>query len=833
MPTRNDINNWKPEKLSEWATELEADTQFYETQLGQILTHFTGTSWSGKAHDAAADRFTEEHDQGRKLSQEIRDVAAALRAADQRLANEKRLLLGKVSDAENDLESPIPLVVSDKWVVSCTGIGAHLSEDDRKKAIDKVHAHQGLINTAYNSLVNAVSEVGVAITTATQEIRVRGDQLGDGIDAPAAAPADSGVLGGEDGKAVREAIRPDGTVDPAVLDQIASRLPQQALTQSELDTLAAGGEVSTLPASVQDYYREFYQNAGKDGILAMNDHLKSQEQAGNPVAAARRDALANGLMVVSNENIGTGRNPDGTLRSPGGYQQLPEDLRRTISTRVGGPDANSDRYPTSPPETVEAAQTRFLSDSSKLGELFKQSNPGYEPGVEFSRELTRHAAALSSPGGHPDIADLPGGSVKLDTMEPTLRDYLEVSGRNQEAMTQLLTGETEPGSVPLEDGYDPKKIFQPIFHYDWSDSDGEAAPELFNWIGEEAIPKPGVDGQPGVSLEQSQMAGKAASGLAELLTGSGQEGHIGPFEGLMDMPGKDDQSLGQVNPGLTQQLTGAMIPYLDSIALSPGDQTNGFHLGQDRDLQAVRLSTLFNTDPIASGAWNAAIVDRTNAYSAEYAALHGQPSNDRDAFANAAGRLLGYQDQGLRAEAFDRGLNDEAAEKEKTEKMKLGVDIAATVLSGGVGERMPVAGTFIDVAGKLVGDSIKEGDTQIPAAHVSIVQDDLSAQRHYRMIQALASQDPNFFQNTPPGAAGFPPQWVEDGRLKSYEEIVGSTGSEQNPAERARLQSTAEAWLEGSGVDVAGLTASITNQQNNMQPFAMSRDDYVSRVLKG
>src|SRR5690606_23525071 len=155
------------------------------------------------------------------------------------------------------------------WVVSCTGIGAHLSEDDRKKAIDKVHAHQGLINTAYNSLVNAVSEVGVAITTATQEIRVRGDQLGDGSDAPAAAPANSGVLGGEDGKAVREAIRPDGTVDPAVLDQIASRLPQQALTQSELDTLAAGGEVSTLPASVQDYYREFYQNAGKDGILAM------------------------------------------------------------------------------------------------------------------------------------------------------------------------------------------------------------------------------------------------------------------------------------------------------------------------------------------------------------------------------------------------------------------------------------------------------------------------------------------------------------------------------------------------------------------------------------
>lgn len=833
MPTRNDINNWKPEKLSEWATELETDTQFYETQLGQILTHFTGTSWSGKAHDAAADRFTEEHDQGRKLSQEIRDVAAALRAADQRLANEKRLLLGKVSDAENDATSPVKLQVADNWVVSASQTGGTLSDQDKQTVTDKVNAHQSLINAAYYSLAGAISEVGVAISTATQEIRVRGDQLGDGIDAPTAAPADSGALGGEDGKAVRDAIRPDGSVDPAVLDQIASRLPQQALTQSELDTLAAGGEVSTLPASVQDYYREFYQNAGKDGILAMNDHLKSQEQAGNPVAAARRDALANGLMVVSNENIGTGRNPDGTLRSPGSYQQLPEDLRRTISTRVGGPDANSDRYPTSPPETVEAAQTRFLSDSGKLGELFKQSNPGYEPGVEFSRELTRQAAALSSPGGHPDIADLPGGSIKLDTMEPTLRDYLEVSSRNQEAMTQLLTGETEPGSVPLEEGYDPKKIFQPILHYDWSDSDGAAPPQLFNWIGEEAVPKPGVDGHPGVSLEQSQMAGKAASGLAELLTGSGQEGHIGPFEALMNMPGKDDQSLGQVNPGLTQQLTGAMIPYLDAIAMSPSDQTNGFRLGEDHDLEAIRLSTLFNSDPVASGAWNAAIVSRTNDYAAQFADMSDQPSNDRDALANATGRLLGYQDQGLRAEAFDRGLNAEDAEKEKTEKTKLGVDIAATILSDGVGEKVPVAGTFIDIAGKVVGDSIKEDDVQIPSQQTKIIQDELSAQRHYAMLQMIASQNPNLFDTPSPEAAPFPPEWLEGGRLKSYEEIVGANDADGRPELRVDFQSTAQAWLKGSGIEMPEFTTPIVTQQNNLQSYTMSRDDYKSQVLKG
>ncbi|MFC8044664.1 hypothetical protein [Nocardia sp. NPDC057353] len=820
MPTRTDIIAWKPEKLSEWAAEMEADTGYYQAQLGRVLTHFGGAGWSGRAADAASDRFVEEHDQGRKLAQEIIDVATALRAADQRLADEKRLLLAAVGDVEADPA----LRVADDWVVSVVA-----------GAVDEVTvaAHQEVVHAAYRSLTGAISEIEVAITAATQKIRVRGDQLGDGVDAPDAAPADSGGLGSEDGRAVREAIRPDGTIDTEALDEISTRLPPQALTQSELDTLAAGGEVDTMPASVQQYYREFYQSAGKDGILALNDQLKAQEQAGNPLAAPRRDALANGLMAVSNENLGTGRNPDGTLRSPGSYQQLPEDLRRTISTRVGGPDANADRFPTSPPETDLAAQHRFLDDSSRLGELLKQSNPGYEPGVELSRELTRQAAALGSPGANNDTADLPGGTIPLDSLEPTMRDFLEVSSRNQEAMTQLLTGGTEPGSPPLEDGYDPKKVFQPLLHYDWTDSDGAEPPKLFEWIGEDAVPRAAEPGDPGVTPEQSERAGRAASGLAELLTGSSQDDdHIGPFEALMNMPGSDDESLGIVNPGLTQQLTGAMIPYLDALALSPTDQTSGFELQGDRNLDAVRLSTLFNTDPVSSAAWNAAIVDRTNDYAAQFATESNQPSNNRDALANAAGRLLGFQEQGLRAEAFDRGLNEEEAEKESAEKKQLGVDIAASVLSGGVGEKVPVAGIFLDVAGQVISDSIEPKDVEIQAQQTSVDYNDLSTQRHYAMLQALAEQNSGFFDTPPDGTLPVPSSWIQDGRLMSYEQIVG-VDADDRPRAMVDLQSTAAGWLEASNVNVAAFQGAINFHNDNLQEFTFSRDDYLSRVLKG
>ncbi|NKS98835.1 hypothetical protein GS498_21045 [Rhodococcus hoagii] len=57
--------------------------------------------------------------------------------------------------------------------------------------------------------------------------------------------------------------------DVETLDRIAGQLPVQGLTAAELDTLAAGGQVGTLPQTVRDYYAELYRAAGKDGVLAL------------------------------------------------------------------------------------------------------------------------------------------------------------------------------------------------------------------------------------------------------------------------------------------------------------------------------------------------------------------------------------------------------------------------------------------------------------------------------------------------------------------------------------------------------------------------------------
>ncbi|UGT41155.1 hypothetical protein LTV02_35300 [Nocardia yamanashiensis] len=837
MPTRSQVKDWDKGlgKLSEWATEIETDTQGYETQLGSMVTGFRGTRWTGRAKDAAEHRFTEEEREGRNLSQEIRDVAAAVRAADVRLSNERRILLGRVDDAEGDTSTPIRLTVDDNWKIGTQIVGT-VSDEDRAKFEERKTHHQGLIDLAYTSLTGALTEVATAITAATQEVRVRGDQIGNGIEAAPTDFSDAGKVGNEDGKAIQGAIRPDGTYDTDALDRIASHMPQSILSDKDLQTMAQGGDVSSLPAPLQDYYREFYKAAGKDGILAMSEYLKGQETAGNPLAAARRDTLANGLAVMSNEHVGTGRNADGTLRSPGGYQQLPQDLRDLVSTRIGGSDGNAGRYPNAAP--LDSGRARFLLESQQFGDLIKQASPGYTPGIEFSRELTRQAATFAALDGSSLNPNVPGGNIPRGSLESTMRDYLEVSGRNHVATTQLLTGQSEPGWPPMESGYDPKRVIQPLLNYDWTDSGGKQAPQLFSWIGEDAVERPAAGGHPGVTLSESQLAGKAASGLVSLLTQDGPgKGDSGLFADLMDMPGVDKHSLGQVNPGLTQQLAGALIPYLDSMALAPEgmDRTHSFEMpdGAERDLSAVRLSTLFNSDPTAAGAWNGAIADRVNDYAGQYAALHGQPSNDRFALADAAGRLLGYQDQGARAEAFDRGLNIEEAEKQRVERIKLGVDIAGTVLSGGIGEKAWAGGTFVDVAAKMIADGVKEDDTSIPAPHQRIDNDDARAQNFYRMLQEMSRNSPGFFDAVPRNAAPMSPEWLEDGHLRDYGDIVGPGGTDRNARNTSAFTSTADGWLNGLDVKPGDFFQQTDIRRQSYFGFTSSRDDYSSRVLKG
>lgn len=479
MPTRQQVTDWQTSRLSQWADEIESQTVGYESQLTRVVAHFSGTAWSGRAYEAAADRFTEENDQGRRLSQELREAAAILRNADGRLAAERAALLARAQDAEGDRESPVPLTVDgNKWVVSVTATGFHLSGDDKEKVKERVLHHQGLINSAYYSLQNAVSEMANALTVAAQEIRARGDLFGDGVDAPTPTAGDSAALGREDGQALAEWAKPiEAHRDPSILAQVASQLPQHPLTDEQLRILSEGGEVDSLPASVQEYYRELYKAGGKEGILGLSEYLKEQEESGNTEAAAQLDSLANGLLVVSNEDIGTGRDQDGNLTGAGGYSHVPEEFRQLLEARRDDPNPVG----LEPGDNPHTAMQQQWQDTNALASLLGEGNPGYEPGTELGTQMYLKSSDLVQDQSH------------WDGRDDAAATFAGIAGRNNDSAHQIWTGEG------LGEDYNPQETVRSLTTYDWSETDnGAGAATLIDRITEESqLPADTPEGQRG------------------------------------------------------------------------------------------------------------------------------------------------------------------------------------------------------------------------------------------------------------------------------------------------------------------------------------------------
>ncbi|WP_329414665.1 hypothetical protein OG563_18190 [Nocardia vinacea] len=666
MPTRDQVKQWNLGALRTWAMLLTTKNSDCLTYLDKTKTHFSDVhgDWSGAAYDAAYNRVLEDHEQGRKLTVEVGDLATVLPQAVTTLESYRNALLGKVADAEH-----AALTVDNSWRVSGT------SEED-------VNSHQGLINTAYFALDNAVSEVVRQITEQADIIRSAGDLLGSGLDV-SAAEDETGRLGQQDGKALADWTNtPESQRNPAVLDEIASKLPAQPLTEAELQTLANGGEVDSLPEEVQNYYREFYQSAGKDGVLALSEHLKEQEEAGNTVAAAQRDSLANGLAVISNEDIGTGRNADGKLVDAGSYQEVPADIRELIEAR-----RSDDTWPGTEEHGPAWAKQRHHEQASQLADLFGETNPGYQPGTELGTQLYEKASDMVS------YSDGGRGltSISESQYDGTAAGFAEFAGRNDDAAYKIWSGEG------MHEGYDAKETVRSLTGYDWSESDnGRGAATLIDRITEESqLP---ADDLRGIRGRQS---------LAEL--------------GTMLAPEDDDKVWDQSkesfanNPELATSVSKAMGANLDAV--STYGQANGFTQSEVLDgrvtLNAEEANRLLQLGSYSEeGRVNLTTAVEQHRIEELTRALGGDSGNVPNALAGSdAGTLSGRVDNAMWDALTDQDQKkgDEAENPQDAlyKAKMLGASIAGQLADEGVG-KIPGAETAAGLTGIEVGDTVED-----------------------------------------------------------------------------------------------------------------------------
>ncbi|MEC3958320.1 hypothetical protein VMT65_35175 [Nocardia sp. CDC153] len=583
MPSRKDVENWKPEKLSEWATELDAKTTSYEGQLDRSVTHFRGTNWQGKAYLAAYDRFGEEHDEGYKLSQEIRDVSSALRTADSRLADERRILLGRVSDAEHDGECPVGLTVDDGWKVHAKPYTGN-SDQDKKKIKERIDHHQGLIDTARSGLMTAVGEVIAGIVNASNNVRTRGDQLGSGIDTPALTKVDPAELGRKDGEDVS-----DGKLSDKKIAQIADRLAGTSLPPDQLAILAKGGEI-TVPQSTMDYLSAFYDKAGRDGLVELSDSLKAN---GSPQALQLRQELINNMLTLSNEKVVT-RGPDGQVADRGGWNKLNSEVREMIGTRpkIGGaPDSNTRDLPDDyravifgkGPIDDRHALFDYTEDMAKMGRFLNSGDPSYVPGQRLGVELERqaaHQAWILDHGGYAGYKSVGMNEPDWSTdTEHSSQDLLSVGARNHEATYALLTGhgsdELFGKGVPGQsfEHYDPKVVNSLFQHEKWDDG-GKAVGSLVDWIGTDSHDV-GPDGKPTVQALHARESLTRLPGIFAPLEAPQDPAHHGDQPQLHRSGGLDEAQFGRTakafanNPELARSLAYAMGSNIDAYVDAP------------------------------------------------------------------------------------------------------------------------------------------------------------------------------------------------------------------------------------------------------------------------
>lgn len=494
-------------------------------------------------------------------------------------------------------------------------------------------------------------------------------------------PENASERGEWDGNALAaQADLPPDQRDPKVLDRVADQLPHSPLSADQLKALADGKEVTNVPKDTLDYYREFYDRAGKDGLLALDRHLESKEAAGDTQAGSQRDRLANGLTVLSNEKV-VEHNPDGSESWRGGYYELPSDVRELIESRRTDPLPIDGQNPVSPLE-------QHFADVSQLGELLGEANPGYQPGTDLGTELYLKAADMVEPAGN----QLPVAGTSWEEYQGAASSFADIAGRNNDASAAIWSGQGE--HLPI--GYDREHTVRTLIGEDWSKvGGGTGAATLLDWITE--------DSQRGIGDPIGDRARLAMTEIPDLLA-----------------PGPDDPVYSTMrdafarNDAISTEMSQLLAAHTDSLA-APGSQ-QGFAESKIDALgrpvfgaaDADRLLELGSYSE--EGRVTLAAAAETARIGELEAALRNDPGNLHAQLANsAAGDLSGRIDQAMLAAVDHQNdvlQSDLEANDEVYRAKLLGAEIAG-VATGELTGKIPHADIAADVTGVDPGETVE------------------------------------------------------------------------------------------------------------------------------
>ena len=459
MVSIGEIRRWDSAALGDIVTHLTAQDGTALQLEGELHDHGRLEEWDGKTRDAARAAIEKvQKDIGSHM-----EMLTAVKAAVSRTQGQVDDLKKKVDGLDLEAGGDGFAISDDGAVDNLWGYPAEPDDDQGHQLAEnrRRQQHREQLITAVNAAMVEGDEIEQESAAAMLDAVGAGAIGKDGK--LVAIDGSSGKADGEDAR--------DGNLSP----EAAARLGSINLTPEQIAALQRGEEV-VIPDHQMDYLREFYNAAGRDGIITLTEHLTSAENADSPAAQTTLASVSAGLQTLSNEDVRTPNNQHGS------FAKLPKDFQELISTRYWGADANAPkgRYDGYDTDKVFSS-VEDLPVVAKLLDASKTSVPGTELALNLDRQVTSLLDIQSS------LKDQNFPAERLTNLENTATSLLDAGARNHEASAIMLTFK-DPIDFPTRDAF-----ANAVFNHEWAD-DGRTAAKLFDWTAE-ASHTSGPDGR--------------------------------------------------------------------------------------------------------------------------------------------------------------------------------------------------------------------------------------------------------------------------------------------------------------------------------------------------
>ncbi|MGO4442229.1 hypothetical protein AB4Z42_02610 [Mycobacterium sp. 2YAF39] len=664
--TLADVQGWQPEQIDE-VSQAAAQRARTSGQTAETLRNLSvfGT-WKGEAGEAAQQAINQS---ATTLALSQKEAFLVALGAGQAAADVRKV--------KNDLQSlvdyanaapAVQLDLASNSVIPPDTTG--MTDEDVETLRKKTEEIENKMAAVLAAADEADADLARVLTAATG---------GD--------PELPGEQGTNDGTSLQ-----DGQLTP---EEMARLEENTNLTPEQQEALVRGDLV--LPASQMEYLNNLSRSLdGKSPaeIRSMIDQMNANGQNGGAVSDA--------LQLLGNENITTAGEATDGVPTQGGMQNLPSGIRETFERPTRGPavptpGTNEQGNPTIEMPNMEKPfpeidNYRDVAAIVSAGDANLQQGTAMDEALLNKSEEILHG--MHSPP-HIPWEDNPDMSQRY--IDPAVQDMLSAAGRDQMAVHDELAGAN--GATPNNE------FIGDLLKHQWAD-DGAAAGTLLNGTG--AVPTDLTDP---TQMAQATRAGEIMHAVDQYV------GNGANADQLLDIPGTENQSLGQVNPELTQALAEANKPFIDDMLGNKLDSSQGFKPLDDLlnpEMPVMRdLFAVIDTNPEAAGILNGQAYADGLQYQAnfEQSVIDGGPANAGDL--HSAGTLKGVIDTAARIADNDAIEYGNLQDVKAYESRGQWFEMAKTI-----GGEIPGVDALLDWNGKMPGDPLQQmfvGDAPVGA----------------------------------------------------------------------------------------------------------------------